>query len=35
MVPEYQRLSRHGELWIDVKLLRDLGHQPLCDDDGL
>lgn len=31
MVPEYQRLSRHGELWLDVKLLRDLGHQPLCD----
>ena len=35
MVPEYQRLSRLGELWIDVKLLRDLGHQPLCDDGGL
>ena len=31
MVPEYQRLSRQGELWLDVKLLRDLGHQPLCD----
>jgi hypothetical protein len=30
MVPEYQRLSRQGELWLDVKL-RDLGHQPLCD----
>ena len=31
MVPEYQRLSRQGELWLDVKLIRDLGHQPLCD----
>jgi hypothetical protein len=32
MVPEYQRVSWHRELWIDVKLLQDLGHQPLCDD---
>ena len=31
-VPEYQRLSKQGALWLDVKLVLDLGHQPLCDE---
>ena len=32
MVLEYQRLSKNGTLWLDVKLLLDLDHQPLCND---
>ena len=31
-VPEFMRLSGNGTASVAVQLVRDLGHQPLCDD---
>ena len=29
-VPAYAKLSPGGKEWVDVKLVKDLGHQPAC-----
>ena len=31
-VPEFMRLSGNGTASVAVQLVRDLGHQPLCDE---
>lgn len=31
-VPKHNKVSKDGAEWVNVHLVKDLDHQPMCDE---